>query len=110
MAARPKPDARELRNLIANTIKNLSDSSSLPTVIAVGVADSVSDLIDEHESIERCLRQIPMPRMNADELKEIIEKRLPRLAMKIRPDALAYIVAPTAFRAHANGVPSGRSG
>ncbi|HWX85773.1 MAG TPA: AAA family ATPase [Xanthobacteraceae bacterium] len=83
---------RELRNAIANTIKNLSDASALATIVAVGVADSVSDLIDEHESIERCLRQIPMPRMNADELKEIIEKRLPRLGMKIRAEALAFIV------------------
>ncbi len=33
-----------------------------------------------------------MPRMDADELKEIIEKRLARLGMKIRPDALAFIV------------------
>ncbi len=30
--------------------------------------------------------------MDADELKEIIEKRLARLGMKIRPDALAFIV------------------
>jgi Cdc6-like AAA superfamily ATPase len=83
---------RELRNAIANTIKNLSDTSALTTIVAVGIADSVSNLIDEHESIERCLRQIPMPRMHADEMKEIIEKRLPRLGMKIRSDALAFIV------------------
>lgn len=44
------------------------------------------------ESIERCLRQIPMPRMDTDELREIIEKRLPQLAMKIRADALAFII------------------
>jgi DNA polymerase III delta prime subunit len=85
--------ARDVRNSIANTIKNLSDASSTTTIIAVGVADSVSDLIEEHESIERCLRQIPMPRMNSEELKEIVEKRLPRLGMKITADALAYIVA-----------------
>jgi Cdc6-like AAA superfamily ATPase len=85
-------EERGLRNAIANTIKNLSDTSAYATIVAVGVADSVGDLIDEHESIERCLRQIPMPRMNSDEMKEIIEKRLPRLGMKIRPDALAFIV------------------
>lgn len=84
---------RALRNLIANTIKNLSDRSVRTTVIIVGVADSVGDLIEEHESILRCLRQIPMQRMNFSELKEIIEKRLPTLGMKIRPDALAHIVS-----------------
>jgi len=83
----------ELRNSVANTIKNLSDRSVRTTVIVVGVADSVGDLIEEHESILRCLRQIPMQRMNAAELKEIIEKRVPRIGMRIRPDALAYIVS-----------------
>lgn len=58
-----------------------------------GWADSVSDLIEEHESIVRCLRQIPMQRMASDELKEIIEKRLPKLGMQVRPDALAHIVS-----------------
>jgi hypothetical protein len=85
--------SRDVRNLIANTIKNLSDRSVRATVIVVGVADSVGDLIEEHESISRCLRQIPMQRMNPNELKEIVEKRLADLGMKIRPDALAYIVA-----------------
>jgi len=84
---------RGVRNSIANTIKNLSDRSVRATAILVGIADSVGDLIEEHESIARCLRQIPMQRMNPDELKEIVEKRLPPLGMKIRADALAYIVS-----------------
>jgi Cdc6-like AAA superfamily ATPase len=88
-----KLSGNKLRNLIANTIKNLSDRSVRATVIAVGVADSVSDLIEEHESILRCLRQIPMPRMNPDELRQILEKRLPPLGMKIRGDAMAHIVS-----------------
>jgi Cdc6-like AAA superfamily ATPase len=88
-----KIPTREVRNLVANTIKNLSDRSIRATVIVVGVADSVSDLIDEHESIARCLRQIPMQRMSADELKQIIEDRLPDLGMIIKPNALAHIAA-----------------
>ena len=88
-----KLSGHEARNKIANTIKNLSDHSVTTTVIIVGVADSVGDLIEEHESILRCLRQIPMPRMAPNELKEIIEKRLPALGMGIQPDALAHIVA-----------------
>jgi Cdc6-like AAA superfamily ATPase len=84
---------RGLRNRVANTIKNLSDRSVRTTVIIVGVADSVSDLIEEHESIARCLRQIPMQRMSATELKEIVEKRLSSLGMTINSDALAYTVS-----------------
>jgi hypothetical protein len=34
-----------------------------------------------------------MQRMNPSELREIIEKRLPKLGMKIKPDALAHIVS-----------------
>jgi Cdc6-like AAA superfamily ATPase len=81
------------KTLIANTIKSLSDSSARVTVIVVGVADSVSDLIAEHQSIARCLRQIPMQRMATTELSKIIVSRLDTLAMKIQQDALAYIIA-----------------
>ena len=84
---------QEARSLVANTIKNLSDHSTRTTVLICGVADSVGDLIEEHESISRCLRQIPMPRMFASELRQIIEDRLPSLGMNIQPDALAHIVA-----------------
>lgn len=83
----------DARNLIANTIKNLSDRSTKTTVILVGVADSVSELIAEHESISRCLKQIPMRRMTASELREIINQRLPRVDMTISEDALEHIVA-----------------
>ena len=34
-----------------------------------------------------------MPRINSDELRQIIEKRLPSLGVKIRPDAMAHIVS-----------------
>ncbi|MDE2227621.1 MAG: orc1/cdc6 family replication initiation protein [Alphaproteobacteria bacterium] len=83
----------DARTLIANTIKNMSDRAVRATVIIVGVADSVSDLIEEHESVLRCLRQIPMQRMVPDELRQIINGRLPALGMKIHQDALAHIVA-----------------
>jgi Cdc6-like AAA superfamily ATPase len=78
--------------LIADTIKTLSDHSVAATVIIVGVADSVSDLIKEHASIGRALIEIPMPRMRHDELREIIEKRLARLGMHIEPKSERAIV------------------
>lgn len=79
--------------LIANTIKALSDRSVRTTVIIVGVADSVSDLLRGHESIGRSLRQIPMPRMSRGELRQIITDRLPRHGMTIADDALDQIVS-----------------
>ena len=67
----------------ADTIKALSDNSVNATVLILGVANSVSELIREHQSIERALVQIPMPRMSDDEIRSIIDKGLARLTMAI---------------------------
>ncbi len=83
---------RATPNLMANTIKYLSDYAVNCTVILVGVADNVTEIIGEHASVLRCLEQIPMPRMKTAESREIIEKIVPRLGMKIDPDALWKIV------------------
>lgn len=83
----------DARTLMANTIKSLSDHPARFTLILVGVADAVTDLIEEHESISRCLKQIQMPRMFPSELRQILEVRLPRLGMDIHQDATASIVA-----------------
>ena len=65
--------------LVANTIKALSDAGTNVTVIIVGVADNVTQLIENHESIQRCAEQISMPRMAPDELSEVLDKRLKQL-------------------------------
>ncbi len=77
--------------LFADTIKTLSDHSVGATLVLVGVADSVYELIQEHESIERALVQIPMPRMSEGELHEIMLKGLERLSMDIDGEALSHI-------------------
>ncbi|HZK92354.1 MAG TPA: AAA family ATPase [Stellaceae bacterium] len=84
---------RSARNLTAHTIKTLSDRNARATIIVVGVADNVGDLIDENESVMRCLKQIPMHRMFPSELREIISSRLPTLGMDIQPEAMAHLVA-----------------
>jgi len=78
--------------LTANTVKYLSDYGVNCTVIIVGVAESLSELISEHESIKRCLVQIPLERMNKSELREIIESRLSLTPLKIDNDAKWKIV------------------
>jgi hypothetical protein len=77
---------------MANTIKALSDYGVNTTLILVGVADNINDLMGEHASIGRCVEQIPMPRMNTTERKEILDKIIPRLGMKLHDDALWKIV------------------
>ncbi len=81
-----------VRQNMANLIKYLSDYSVNVTIILVGVADDIGELLEQHESISRCIEQIPMPRMSNLEMQEIIKKRIPRLNMKIDPDALWKII------------------
>jgi Cdc6-like AAA superfamily ATPase len=82
---------RDVRREIADLIKSMSDRGDRATLIVVGVADTVTDLIAEHESVERALVQIPMPRMTLSELEEIVRKALPRLKMTIDDDVLSRI-------------------
>jgi hypothetical protein len=72
-------------------IKTLSDHAVPATVILVGVADSVEQLLAEHQSVERPLMQIRMPRMSPSEIAEIINKGLTKLGMTIEPTALGRI-------------------
>jgi Cdc6-like AAA superfamily ATPase len=85
-------DRERTNELMANTIKALSDYGVNATVILVGVADNINDLLGQHASLARCVEQIPMPRMPIRERKEILDKILPRLAMKLHQDALWKIV------------------
>lgn len=71
------------RALLADTIKMLSDHSIPATLLIVGVADTVDQLIQDHQSVERALAQVPMPRMSTTELREILDKGLRQLAMEM---------------------------
>ena len=87
-----KAEDEKIRSLFANIIKYLSDYSVNVTVVIIGVADDVGELIEQHESIGRCVEQISMPRMSNDEMKDILLKRFPRLGMKIETDAMWKII------------------
>jgi len=50
----------------------MSDNNSNSTIVLVGIADSIENLIGNHESLERCLKQVKMPKMKNDECEEII--------------------------------------
>ena len=71
------------RAAIADTVKMLSDHSATATIVMVGVADAVDDLIAEHASVERALVQVPMPRMSRPELEQIVMNGLDKLELQI---------------------------
>lgn len=83
---------RDIKLRFADTIKALSDNSPNTTVLFVGVADSVNELIGSHLSIERCIKQIRLPRMSADELAEIIKNGLDKLRVEMKPNILLDII------------------
>jgi len=83
--------AQETTSRLANTIKTLSDHATDSTIILVGVADSLDKLISEHQSIDRALVQIKMPRMSREELREIIDKGLKELGMSFATAAARRI-------------------
>jgi Cdc6-like AAA superfamily ATPase len=82
---------KEPRRAFADTIKSLSDHAVRATVVLVGVADSVEQLIEEHQSVERALVQIRMPRMSNAEIEQIIDTCLKVLHMGISEPALKRI-------------------
>ncbi len=58
---------------MADTMKALSDNVPNVTLLIIGIAESVSQLIGDHPSLERCIKQIQMPIMSDEEAEKIIE-------------------------------------
>jgi hypothetical protein len=78
----------EVSALMSDTIKALSDYTVNCTLVIVGVAEDISSLIANHDSIARQIVQVKMPRMDRQELSKIVSDRLNRLGMSIVEDAL----------------------
>ncbi len=77
---------------MADLIKYLSDYGSDATIILVGVADSVAELFEGHESIVRNIDQIELPTLGSGEVKDIVIKRMDLLNMKLEDDILDLVV------------------
>jgi hypothetical protein len=77
---------------MADTIKLFADSDVGSTIVLVGVAESIGELIAEHQSISRNLDQIRVEQMKPAELAEIIDKGFKRVEMTYE-DGLDYQIA-----------------
>ena len=64
----------ETKSLLADTVKFFSDYNVPCTLVFVGVGQSLSDLLHEHESISRNVNQIMVDPMPVEELSQIIQK------------------------------------
>lgn len=83
---------RGLMPLMSDTIKGFSDNIVQHTLVLVGVGDTVQELVGEHESIERNIRQIKLEKMSNSELKEILDDRLETLEMDIQQEVADSII------------------
>jgi Cdc6-like AAA superfamily ATPase len=86
--------------MLADTIKNLSDHATRSTIILIGVADSIDELIREHQSVERALVQVHLPRMSAEEIREILSKGISEIDMTMDKEAEEYIIQLSAGLPH----------
>jgi Cdc6-like AAA superfamily ATPase len=78
----------------ADLIKALSDRGASVTIVLVGVAEDINDLVAEHASVDRSLRQIRVPRMSEAELDQIITKGFEVLKFTFEsPDTRRQIVS-----------------
>jgi len=80
------------RELFANLVKYLYDYSLNTTIILVGVAEDVSSLISDHQSLDRALAQIKLNRMSDAELNDVIDTRLNKTQFALDGDARWTII------------------
>ena len=81
----------DIDTMFADTIKALSDFNVDTTLILVGVADDVGDLVAEHASIPRQLAQVHLERMSVMELRDIVDHGMADVGMSISPSATEKI-------------------
>lgn len=96
----------ECRVLMTNVIKGLTNIKTNPTIVLVGVAKDILDLIRDHASISRNLVQIPMKRMSPEEINDVIVSRVRRLRLRITSDAvwrITHFSSGLPFYAHSLG-------
>lgn len=98
--------------LFSDCIKAISDLEIPVTIMIVGVAENITQLIRNHVSIERCITQIPMPRMTNSELEAIVRDRFPRVEMTFDdniPSTIARLSHGFPHYTHLLGLSAGRA-
>ncbi len=64
--------AEDVKNKLAELIKNLTDMGSPVTLFVIGVAENVDQLLGKHPSIQRALVAVHLPPMTDREIERII--------------------------------------
>jgi len=83
----------EIKNQIAEAIKNLSDVGARVTFLIVGVADDLDELLGKHPSIQRNVVGIHLSLMNEAELVQLIRAGEKAAGIAFQEEVRARIVA-----------------
>jgi Cdc6-like AAA superfamily ATPase len=70
---------KEDRKKLAELVKLLSDNKSQLKIVLVGIASTGSDLTAGHPSVQRCLKEVQLKRMEDDDIKKIIRNGFKKL-------------------------------
>ncbi|MCG5510208.1 ATP-binding protein [Ectothiorhodospira lacustris] len=85
---------------VAELVKQLSDEGSPLKFLIVGIAETASELTHGHKSVQRCLKETPLPKLSDSEVKGIIEEGGIRIGVKFSQSAIRKIVNVSAGYAH----------
>lgn len=105
------PMETDARRLMADTIKLFSDHGVNSTIVIVGVADSIGELIAEHQSISRNIAQIAVEPMATSELAEIVRNGYGKAGFghdPELPDEIAHLSQGYPHYTHLLGLWAGR--
>ena len=98
------------RGVGKTSLASLTHELAPSTLILVGVADTVDDLIEDHSSIDRATLQVSLPRMSRPELRSIIENAYDRVGISTTPhlyDLMADLAQGLPHYAHRLGQEAG---
>ncbi|BDG73479.1 ATP-binding protein [Roseomonas fluvialis] len=81
-----------LRSEIAETIKTLSDQAANATLLLIGVAGSLEDLLGWQPSVQRAILAIALPPMDDAEVGRLVAAGATAAGLDFEPAAIALIV------------------
>jgi len=87
-----RAESAALRNAVAETIKNLSDQALPVTLLVVGVAASLEDLLGRQPSIQRNIAAVHVPPMADPDIARIIAAGAGAIGFDFTPEASDAVV------------------
>jgi hypothetical protein len=82
---------QKAKSYMADLVKNISDAQLKPTLVLIGVGESIKDLIGEHPSISRNLVQVELKKLSDQEIREVIAKGFSKLNISASEDILDQV-------------------